>query len=98
MGFCANQNRGGGMGRGGGGMGRGGGGMGRGRGGMGRGRGRGGRMGPGQSGAGDRFVDAPVRDDSDDLNALRAESSRLKELLESIEQRLAKFKTPEKER
>ena len=55
-------------------------------------------MGPGRAEVGGGFVDTPVRDESDELNALRTESSRLKELLESIEQRLSKFKTPEKER
>ncbi len=95
---------GGGMGRGGGGMGRGGGGMGRGGGGMGRGtgggrgRGRGAPMGPDPAEAGGGFVDAPLREESDELTGLRAEASHLKELLKNIEQRLSKFKTPENER
>jgi hypothetical protein len=103
MGVCANRNPDAGMGRGGGGgMGRGGRGMGRGGGGMGRGggrgRGRGGQMGPGPAGVDNGFVDAPLREESDELTGLRAEASQLKELLKNIEQRLSKFKAPENER
>lgn len=90
MGVCANRNRDAGMGRGGRGMGRGGG--------RGRGRGRGGQIGPGPTEAGGGFADAPLREESDELIGLRAEASRLKELLKNIEQRLSRFKTPENER
>ena len=87
-GFCGNRNRDTGMSRVGGGMGRG----------RGRGRGRGGQRGPGSVEPGVGFVDAPMRDPSHELNALRAESAKLKELLESIEQRLSRLGATENER
>jgi hypothetical protein len=62
------------------------------------GRGRGGPMGSDTAEVTDGFMDATAEGEVDELNALRAESSRLKELLENIEQRLSKFKAPQNER
>jgi hypothetical protein len=55
-------------------------------------------MGPGPAESGGGFIHTTAEGEVDELNALRAESSRLKELLENIEQRLSKFKSSEKER